>query len=88
MLLTVLANSGLLLCYALCFVRRAESLDGYIGKLADKGGWLVVATDWRGLSRYDLPNVARTLMAEPGTVANFKHLQFSFHSDRWRVELY
>jgi hypothetical protein len=64
----------------LCIVHRAESLDGYIGKLADKGGWLVAATDWRGLSRYDLPNVARMLMAEPGTVANFKHLQFSFQA--------
>jgi hypothetical protein len=57
---------------------RAESLDGYIGKLADKGGWLVVATDWRGLSRYDLPNVARMLMAEPGTAANFKFNQLHY----------
>jgi hypothetical protein len=58
-----------------CALYRAESLDGYIGKLADKGGWLVVATDWRGLSRYDLPNVARMLMAEPGTITNFNQLQ-------------
>lgn len=45
---------------------RAEARESFLGDLAGRGGWLIVATDWRGMSRFDFPNVIRLFLAEPG----------------------
>lgn len=47
------------------FGDRAEVLEPFLGELAERGGWVLVAADWRGMSRIDLSTVARALIFEP-----------------------
>ncbi|CAM9965004.1 unnamed protein product [Choristocarpus tenellus] len=47
------------------FGDRSEIRDGFLGKLAEEGAWVLVSVDWRGMGRLDLPVVARALMARP-----------------------
>ncbi|CAN0005707.1 unnamed protein product, partial [Discosporangium mesarthrocarpum] len=47
------------------FGDRSEVLDRFLGDLAEEGAWMLVATDWRGMGRMDLPVVARALVAQP-----------------------
>ena len=47
------------------FGDRSEVLDGFLGELAERGAWVLVAADWRGLSRIDLVTVAGALVSRP-----------------------
>ncbi|CAM9145755.1 unnamed protein product [Scytosiphon promiscuus] len=47
------------------FGDRAEVEDGFLDILAERAGWVLVAADWRGMSRLDLVVVARALVATP-----------------------
>lgn len=47
------------------FADRAESQDGFIANLANKEGYVIVAMDWRGMSRYDLLNIIKVLISQP-----------------------
>ena len=39
------------------FGSRAEANGEYLGKIANKYGMIIVATDWKGMSKYDVPMV-------------------------------
>ena len=41
------------------FGSRAEALGEYLGRVANNYGMLLVATDWKGMSRYDVPMALR-----------------------------
>jgi hypothetical protein len=57
------------------FDDRSEALEAWLLALADAQGWAVVAADWRGLAKPDLPVVARSLLARPdGFRATADHL--------------
>lgn len=47
------------------FDDRSEVLDGFLGEMAERGAWILVATDWRGMSRLDLTTVAKALISTP-----------------------
>lgn len=47
------------------FGDRSEVLSGFLGELAESGAWVLVAADWRGLSRIDLVTVAGALVSRP-----------------------
>ncbi|CAM9608267.1 unnamed protein product, partial [Hapterophycus canaliculatus] len=47
------------------FDDRAEVKDGFLDALAERAGWVLVAADWRGMSRLDVAVVARALVATP-----------------------
>lgn len=59
------------------FADRSEAAEAdWLLELAHKQRWAVVAADWRGMSRFDVPVLVRALMAEPdglrATVGNLK----------------
>ena len=57
------------------FDDRSEALESWLLTLAEAQGWAVVAADWRGLAKPDLPVVARALLARPdGFRATVDHL--------------
>lgn len=57
------------------FDDRSEALESWLLALAEAQGWAVVAADWRGLAKPDLPVVARALLARPdGFRATVDHL--------------
>ena len=45
---------------------RREAADEAYAKLADENGYIIVATDWRGMSSSDLFVVAKVLISKPG----------------------
>ena len=47
------------------FGSKAEAGDPYVIRMAHDNGYIVVAMDWRGMSKYDLPLIARTMISEP-----------------------
>ena len=47
------------------FGDRSEVEDGFLDLLAERGAWVLVAADWRGMSRIDLTVVARGLVSRP-----------------------
>lgn len=47
------------------FGDRAEVEDGFLDEMAERGAWVLVAADWRGMSRVDLTVVARALVSAP-----------------------
>jgi hypothetical protein len=47
------------------FFNRAEVGDDFLIKIAEQSGWIFVAMDWRGMSNYDFPVVARTMLSDP-----------------------
>ncbi|CAB1117427.1 unnamed protein product [Ectocarpus sp. CCAP 1310/34] len=47
------------------FGDRAEVEDGFLDLMAERGAWVLVAADWRGMSRIDLAVVARALVSAP-----------------------
>jgi hypothetical protein len=47
------------------FDERSESTEHWLLKMADEHGFAVIAADWRGLTRFDLPIIARALVAHP-----------------------
>ena len=47
------------------FFSRDEASDGFLQKMANDEGYIIMAMDWRGMSVYDLPIVIKTLMAKP-----------------------
>ena len=56
------------------FADRSSGGSWNVGELANAAGAVVLASDWRGFSRHDLPVVLRALVSEPelltATVAN------------------
>jgi len=57
------------------FDDRSEALENWLLTLAEAQGWAIVAADWRGLAKPDLPVVARALLARPdGFRATVDHL--------------
>eukprot|EP00752_Nemacystus_decipiens_P014344 g12761.t1 len=47
------------------FGDRSEVEDGFLDIMAERGAWVLVAADWRGMSRLDLTVVARALVSRP-----------------------
>lgn len=47
------------------FGDRSEMEDGFLDVMAERGAWILVAADWRGMSRIDLTVVARALVSQP-----------------------
>eukprot|EP00903_Cladosiphon_okamuranus_P006432 g6293.t1 len=47
------------------FGDRSEVLDGFLDIMAERGGWVMVAADWRGLSQVDITVMARALVSRP-----------------------
>ena len=48
------------------FYSREELLDAlFLQRMADANGYLLIAADWRGMSMFDLPIIAKVLMADP-----------------------
>ena len=47
------------------FDDRSELLESWLLQLAERRGWALVAADWRGLTRFDLPVLGRALLAMP-----------------------
>jgi hypothetical protein len=41
------------------FGSRAEAMDDYLGRVSNNYGALIVATDWKGMSKYDVPMALR-----------------------------
>jgi hypothetical protein len=48
------------------FQNRGEVEDGFLSKMANENGYLLMAMDWRGMSTFDLPVVIKTLIGNPG----------------------
>jgi len=44
------------------FGSRRESEDHYLQALADRYGWIIVATDWTGMAKYDVLSALRMFM--------------------------
>jgi hypothetical protein len=47
------------------FFSRSEASDHFLLKMAHDEGYLIMAMDWRGMSVYDLPVVAKILLFQP-----------------------
>ena len=47
------------------FGNREEIADDFLIKMADRGGYILMAMDWRGMSQYDFPVIARTMLSDP-----------------------
>jgi len=47
------------------FFSREEALDRFLVQMANDEGYVITAMDWRGMSVYDLPYVAKTLLSKP-----------------------
>lgn len=47
------------------FYNRNEATDGFLQKMSNDEGYIVMAMDWRGMSAFDLPVVVKSLMAKP-----------------------
>lgn len=47
------------------FFTREEALDRFLLQMANDEGYAITAMDWRGMSAYDLPYVAKTLLSKP-----------------------
>ena len=64
------------------FGSRAEALDDYLGRMGEAYNWLVFATDWAGMSQFDVPQAVRLLGARldefaalpQRTVQGFAHM--------------
>lgn len=50
------------------FGDRSEVLSGFLGEMAESGAWVLVAADWRGLSKIDLVTVVGALVSRPEMV--------------------
>ncbi len=48
------------------FGSRAEAQDAYLGGMANRFGFLIVATDWKGMSKYDVPTALRIFATRIG----------------------
>ncbi len=56
------------------FANRAEMLDrDFLDEMSNDNGWIMVATDWKGMSVGYLPTVARMLLSE-NVVSSFANL--------------
>eukprot|EP00523_Entomoneis_sp_CCMP467_P008737 CAMPEP_0168729682 /NCGR_PEP_ID=MMETSP0724-20121128/6339_1 /TAXON_ID=265536 /ORGANISM="Amphiprora sp., Strain CCMP467" /LENGTH=1410 /DNA_ID=CAMNT_0008776593 /DNA_START=69 /DNA_END=4302 /DNA_ORIENTATION=+ len=47
------------------FSDRAEAKEEYVQEMANEGGYIVTAMDWRGMSKYDLPVLFKALVSTP-----------------------
>ena len=47
------------------FYYRDEVSDRFLQKMADENGYITMASDWRGMSIFDLPVVIKTLISSP-----------------------
>jgi len=49
------------------FYSREELISDtkFLHRMADENGYLLIAADWRGMSMFDLPIIARVLLADP-----------------------
>eukprot|EP00980_Cylindrotheca_fusiformis_P007203 scaffold1525_cov142-Cylindrotheca_fusiformis.AAC.3 len=47
------------------FYNRDEVTDGFLSRMANDNGYIVMAMDWRGMSLFDLPIVIKTLIGNP-----------------------
>lgn len=47
------------------FGDRSEVLEPFLGELAERGAWVLVAADWRGMARNDLLVVLKALVSRP-----------------------
>lgn len=47
------------------FGTREEMKDYFLQAMGDDNGYITMAMDWRGMSRFDLPVVIRTLLGRP-----------------------
>lgn len=63
----------------------ASSDDNYVETFANKGGYVVVATDWIGLSAHDSPVDTGNDGAVAGALTNFSH--FTWITDRLQQAL-
>jgi len=44
----------------------------FLHRMADDHGYIIVAMDWRGMSRYDLPIIVQMLMTDPSKVESVR----------------
>eukprot|EP00581_Thalassiosira_minuscula_P010918 CAMPEP_0183711454 /NCGR_PEP_ID=MMETSP0737-20130205/6956_1 /TAXON_ID=385413 /ORGANISM="Thalassiosira miniscula, Strain CCMP1093" /LENGTH=892 /DNA_ID=CAMNT_0025939965 /DNA_START=139 /DNA_END=2817 /DNA_ORIENTATION=+ len=47
------------------FYHRGEVTDGFLSRMANDNGYILMAMDWRGMSVFDLPVVIKTLIGNP-----------------------
>jgi hypothetical protein len=53
--------------------RRTEVNGAYLSEMANRYRWILLASDWYGMSVYDLPTVVRVLLAAPEEFAKIPH---------------
>lgn len=47
------------------FYNRAEAGSNFLIKMANRNGYIITAMDWRGMSNFDFPVIARTMLTDP-----------------------
>lgn len=47
------------------FYHRGEVYDGFLSKMANDNGYILMAMDWRGMSSFDMPVAIKTLLSSP-----------------------
>mmetsp|Transcript_84014 Transcript_84014/g.237921 ORF Transcript_84014/g.237921 Transcript_84014/m.237921 type:complete len:753 (+) Transcript_84014:1480-3738(+) len=52
------------------FADRSEVTEDWVTSMAQDNQWVLVATDWRGMTRFDTPVVLQALMSEPQKIIN------------------
>jgi len=55
------------------FGRRTEVNAGYLSEMANRYRWILLASDWYGMSLYDLFTVVRVLLSAPEEFAKIPH---------------
>jgi hypothetical protein len=51
---------------------RNELLDGSLQRLSHENGYIMIASNWRGMSMFDLPVVVKAFAASPNILASIK----------------
>lgn len=68
---------------------RQELLDSrWMHKLANKNGWILVSSDWRGMSNIDLPMIVRTLVADPNGFRSVRDNLIQGYAARAAIQLF
>ena len=68
------------------FYNRAESGDKFLVDMANKNGYIIIAMDWRGMSQYDFPLVARTMLTDPSLFGSIRDNLIQGYANKYALQ--
>eukprot|EP00578_Thalassiosira_sp_NH16_P018857 CAMPEP_0181089100 /NCGR_PEP_ID=MMETSP1071-20121207/7127_1 /TAXON_ID=35127 /ORGANISM="Thalassiosira sp., Strain NH16" /LENGTH=796 /DNA_ID=CAMNT_0023171035 /DNA_START=286 /DNA_END=2676 /DNA_ORIENTATION=- len=68
------------------FYHRGEVTDRFLSRMADDNGYILMAMDWRGMSRSDLPVIIKTLIGNPNLFQSVRDNLIQGYSDKFALQ--